>query len=239
MSGTLVGPFNTRTVTFDELAEEILPQHMRTAREGKPAQLLILLENGWNERDFNGLLGAFFRKKITDGVAPYAGAQYADFGAKLLPFAYDYRILGLDAATGDYLVEQFAVADEQGKPLDGHKKYMDRLTLQGLSTWDPIELLASFRKDDPSSYGVAVYTDILFKSERMMRPLEGEMAEKLPGWFVVAGLDLRWGGMAQHGATPRQRAEEFTLLLAQTPKLTLTGEIDREKYGVLFPSSRK
>ena len=239
MSGNLVGPYHTQTVTFDELAEELLPQRMRTAREGKTAQLLILLENGWNERDFNGLLGAFFRKKITDGTAPYAGAQYADFGAKLLPFAYDYKILGLDAATGDYLVEQYAVADDRGNPLDGHKKYMDRLTLQGLSTWDPVELLASFRDDDPSAYGVAVYTDILFKSERMMRPLESDKAEKLPGWFVVAGLDLRWGGMAQHGATPRQRSEAFLEMLKETPMLTLTGAIDPAKYGEIFPAGRK
>ena len=235
----LVGPYNTKAVTFDELAEEILPRHMRTAREGKTAQLLLLLENGWTERDFNSLLGAFFRKKITNGEAPYAGADYADFGAKLLPFAYDYKILGLDRATGDYLVEQYAVADAQGNPLDGHKKYMDRLTLQGLTTWDPITLLSSFRDDDPSAYGVAVYTDILFKSERMMRPLRGDMAEKLPGWFVVAGLDLRWGGMAQHGTTPKERADEFLGILKDTPMITLTGEIDKAKYGDLFPASRK
>lgn len=239
MSANLVGPYNTKAVTFDELAEEILPQRMRSAREGKTAQLLILLENGWTERDFNSLLGAFFRKKITNGEAPYAGAQYADFGAKLLPFAYDYRILGLDAATGDYLVEQFAVADERGNPLDGHKKYIDRMTLQGMTHWDPIALLASFREDDPSSYGVAVYTDILFKSERMMRPLSGAAAEKLPGWFVVAGLDLRWGGMAQHGETPKERAGEFLGMLGDTPLITLTGEISKDKYGDLFPASRK
>ena len=235
----LVGPYNTKAVTFDELAGEILPARIRSAREGKPEQLLILLENGWNERDFNSLLGAFFRKKITAGEAPYAGAEYADFGAKLLPFAYDYKLLGLDEATGDYLVEQYAVADEKGNPLDGHKKYMDRLTLQGLSTWDPIELLASFRAADPSAYGVAVYTDILFKSERMMRPLSGAQAAKLPGWFVVAGLDLRWGGMAQHGTTPRERSEEFLGILKDTPMITLTGEIDPAKYGELFPATRK
>ncbi len=235
----LVGPYNTRAVTFDELAEEILPGQMRLARDGKSAQLLLLLENGWTERDFNSLLGAFFRKKITSGEAPYAGAEYADFGAKLLPFAYDYKILGLDEATGDYLVEQYTEADARGNPLDGHKKYMDRLTLQGLSTWDPIQLLASFRDADPSSYGVAVYTDILFKSERMMLPLRGDMAEKLPGWFVVAGLDLRWGGMAQYGATPRERSEEFLAMLRNPTTFTLTGEIDREKYGGLFPATRK
>ena len=235
----LVGPYNTKTVTFDELAEEIIPERMRQAGEGKSAQLLILLENGWNEREFNGLLGAFFRKKITENAAPYAGAQYADFGAKLLPFAYDYKILGLDAPTGDYLVEQYAVADENGTPLDGHKKYMDRLTLQGLSTWDPVELLASFQAADPAAFGVAVYTDILFKSERMMRPLEGASAAKLPGWFVVAGLDLRWGGMAQHGTTPRQRSEEFLAILKDTPMITLTGEIDPARYGDLFPAGRK
>lgn len=235
----LVGPYNTKAITFDELAEKILPEQMRLAREGKTAQLLLLLENGWNERDFNSLLGAFFRKQITSGVEPYAGAEYADFGAKLLSFAYDYKILGLDAATGDYLVEQYAVADAQGNPLDGHKKYMDRLTLQGLSTWDPIELLASFQAADPKAYGVAVYTDILFKSERMMRPLRGDMGGKIPGWFVVAGLDLRWGGMAQHGTTPRERSEEFLAMLRQPTMYTLTGEIDREKYGDLFPAGRK
>lgn len=241
MSEIKKGLYGTPAVTFDDLAEKQFPLMMQQARVGSgAAQLLILLDNGWNERDFNGLLGAYFRAHIAAGDPGFAGAVYAPFGPKLLPFAYRYRIGNLDPETGEYLVEQYLVEDEKTGAIDGVSKFMDRLTLQGLTTWDPVALLASFRESDPDAIGVAVYTDLLFKSERMMRPLQPEAAKKLPGWCVVGGLDVHWGGLNQHGDTdPEKRTQEFLAMLQNPVAVTLVGEIDKEKYGALFPAGRK